>query len=101
MKDEEIEVTNNILSLKSAQMEHVTDDGQIPTSLKTRNFPKATNWVWDRTSEQNLCGSSPSDKALHCKQSAALDWIGYRWYRFNEQPGLQRLNLKSDGSKSK
>ena len=95
VKDEEIEVTNNILSLKSAQMEHVTDDGKIPTSLKTQNFPKATNWVWDRTSEQNLCGSSPSDKALYCKQSAALDWIGYRWYRFNQQPGLQRLNLKN------
>ena len=42
---------------------------------------------------RDSCGGSPTDIILYCRQSAALDWIGYRWYKFSEQPGLQRLNL--------
>ena len=93
VKDEEIAVGNNGFSLQSSKMEHVTDTGQIPSSLKTRDFPRASDKVYNRASNINLCGGSPTDITLYCRQSAALDWIGYRWYKFSEQPGLQRLNL--------
>ena len=94
MKNEEIVRTNQGYSLVPSQMEHVKDDGQIPPSLKTRTFPRDTSaTAFDSAANKNLCGSSPADDILYCRQSAALDWIGYRWYKFTEQPGMQRLNL--------
>ena len=98
MKNEEIVSADKKFSLVTAQMEHVKDNRQIPPSLKARTFPPDRGYggaptVYDHSADKNLCGSSPTDDNLYCRQSAALDWIGYRWYKFTEQPGLQRLNL--------
>ena len=40
-----------------------------------------------------MCGSTPADDLLYCVQSLAGDWVGYRWYKFTEQPGITKLNL--------
>jgi hypothetical protein len=36
----------------------------------------------------------PADTRLFCKRSAVTGyWLGWRWYKFVDQPALQRLNL--------
>ena len=67
VRDEEIAVGNNEFSLQSSTMEHVTDTGQIPSSLKNRDFPRASDKVYNRASNINLCGGSPTDITLYCR----------------------------------
>ena len=54
------------------------------------------NIVYDRLSNKNMCGSVPANDLMYCIKSTAGDWMGYRWYKFTDQPGIQRLNLDAD-----
>ena len=63
------------------------------------NFPwqgESKITVYDRSSNKNLCGSTPANDLMYCVQSLAGDWVGYRWYKFTDQPGIQRLNLDAE-----
>jgi len=47
---------------------------------------------YDHRTPTNLCGSTPSVDTFYCRQTSAGDWIGWKWYKFNAQPGLQQMN---------
>ena len=83
-----------------------------PSALQAAgSFPGAGSKTYDRKDPASqLCGAvaavpaasssaaaaAASANTLWCRQSKAGDWMGWRWYKFTEQPGFQRLNLPSD-----
>eukprot|EP00966_Prymnesium_polylepis_P310685 7178053-Prymnesium_polylepis.1 len=38
----------------------------------------------------------PVDAILHCKETLGGTWLAWRWYKFVDQPALQRLRLSAD-----
>lgn len=38
----------------------------------------------------------PADHKLYCAQGVDGSWLGYRWYRFVDQPGLQQVKLTEE-----
>ena len=83
----------------------VTPLANVPTTLKSRAWPSPGNKRYDRASAAELCdapaATEPKDAAdnvdpetkLNCRQSKAGDWMGWKWYKFVEQPSMQRLGL--------
>jgi len=68
----------------------------IPKNLQGKKvFPEHSFWLnYDRSKPNNLCGAKPaSKKVLYCRQTSTSDWIAWRWYAFQNQPGFQRLKL--------
>lgn len=67
----------------------------IPNPLKGDVvFPNHIhNLNYDRRTPKKLCGSAPAKWTLYCRKTSTEDWIGWKWYRFANQPGFQRLNL--------
>jgi len=83
------------------------DSSAVPKALREASFPKkGTLWPfngpYDAMSKPPaggcLSNPGPADQALYCAKTVSPSWIGYRWYRFVDQPGLQRLGL-SDAEK--
>lgn len=84
--------------------------GDLPADLQSRAWPDPGNKQYDRASAAALCNApaaaEPDDAAndvdsepkLSCRQSKAGDWMGWKWYKFVEQPSMQRLGL-SDSEK--
>ena len=35
----------------------------------------------------------PANNTLHCKQTLGGTWLAWRWYKFVDQPAIQRLSL--------
>lgn len=66
-----------------------------PQRLSGDVFPTQTMKLnFDRKIPHNLCGGEPVfGNKLFCRQTSTTDWIGWRWFKFTEQPSLQRLNL--------
>jgi hypothetical protein len=83
--------------------EYIYDSGYLdaydstPSELEGKSsdvFPKHDFWLnYDRRKPMNLCGAKPARKKLYCRQTSTDDWIAWRWYAFQNQPGFQRLNL--------
>lgn len=81
---------------------HPVHESGVPEGLRAQKFPKKGS-IWpfkgpyDATSTkpQGGCLDSPgpADPKLYCAQTSSPSWIAYRWYRFVDQPGLQRLQL--------
>jgi len=38
----------------------------------------------------------PADTTLYCAKTIDSTWVGYRWYKFVEQPAMQQLRLTAD-----
>jgi hypothetical protein len=81
------------------------DVGQVPPELAQQKFPldpivlsREFNALGD-ANEQCYSRPGPADPTLYCAQSSINGyWVGYRWYKFVDQPALQRAKL-SDASK--
>lgn len=80
------------------------DSSAVPKELREASFPKkGTVWPFNgpydaiSTPPAGGCLSNPgpADQALYCAKTVSPSWIGYRWYRFVDQPGLQRLRLSA------
>jgi len=84
------------------------DGSAVPKELREADFPKkgtlwSFNGPYDAMSSPPaggcLSNPGPADPALYCVKTVSPSWVGYRWYRFIDQPGLQRLGL-SDSEKT-
>jgi len=84
--------------------QYYKDGSAIPPSkasaaLRKQSFPmqKDSTQAYDALSKAPAGGCrdspGPSDKALYCKKTVDSTWVGYRWYRFVDQPGLQQADL--------
>lgn len=54
---------------------------------------------YDHRTPKKLCGSKPSKNKFYCRRTSAGDWIGWKWYKFSEQPGLQQMNYSTKRKK--
>ncbi len=43
-----------------------------------------------------LSSPGPADPTLFCLLTNAGSWVGYRWYKFVDQPSLQSLGLSAE-----
>eukprot|EP01065_Artemidia_motanka_P031351 TRINITY_DN3767_c0_g1_i1.p1 TRINITY_DN3767_c0_g1~~TRINITY_DN3767_c0_g1_i1.p1 ORF type:complete len:769 (+),score=237.69 TRINITY_DN3767_c0_g1_i1:78-2384(+) len=82
-------------------------ESKAPPELQRQNFTTKTDSgnKYDQLSQvgSRKCLSSPgpADDKLYCVQtlkgvSASSTWIGYKWYKFVDQPGLQQANLSPE-----
>jgi len=85
----------------NAQMQPV-DETAVPQSLREQEFPKKNSmwpfkgpYVASPKASSCLSTPGPAQDDMHCAQTSSPSWIGYRWYRFVDQPGLQHLHLSS------
>ena len=74
--------------------------------LIAATFPAPGNAPLSYDATDSLSGSSssygtcfslpgPADVGMQCVLTSGGTWVGYRWYRFVDQPGLQRLGLSA------
>lgn len=82
------------------------DPSQASAALRTSRFQMqeiSTSFKYDALSEapKGGCRDSPgpADGTLYCVQSVDDSWIGYRWYRFVDQPGLAQQKLSETQKK--
>lgn len=77
-------------------------ESQAPANLVAKKFPeKKSTQRYDQLASigARACLSSPgpADQALYCAQTLkggeSSTWIGYKWYKFVDQPGLQQAKL--------
>jgi len=72
---------------------------------QTRNptAPIRTDLAYDALTQAPAGGCrdspGPADPTLYCAKTIDDTWVGYRWYRFVDQPGLQQQKL-SDTEKA-
>lgn len=77
------------------------DASEVSAKLRNQRFPTApqSDGAYDAltTSPMGGCRDSPgpADKILYCAKTFEDTWIGYRWYRFVDQPGLQQMHLSA------
>lgn len=77
---------------------------QASAALRKQSFrmQKDSAQAYDALSKAPAGGCrdspGPSDKKLYCARTIDATWVGYRWYRFVDQPGLQQAGL-SQGEK--
>eukprot|EP00549_Striatella_unipunctata_P001423 CAMPEP_0118717354 /NCGR_PEP_ID=MMETSP0800-20121206/28093_1 /TAXON_ID=210618 ORGANISM="Striatella unipunctata, Strain CCMP2910" /NCGR_SAMPLE_ID=MMETSP0800 /ASSEMBLY_ACC=CAM_ASM_000638 /LENGTH=309 /DNA_ID=CAMNT_0006624043 /DNA_START=101 /DNA_END=1030 /DNA_ORIENTATION=- len=95
--------TGNTDTLFDVEFGRMAPLDSVPTTLRTRQFPSDNldpkPVRYDRTTrDSGLCGGRQAEPGvLHCVQSkSGGDWIGYKWFRFVDQPGLQQLNLPEE-----
>lgn len=82
-------------------------ESEAPEDLRNAKFPekKGNRNKYDQISPQRSCVVSPgpSDSSLYCVQTLkggkSSTWVGFKWYRFVDQPGLQQAHL-TDSEKS-
>jgi len=81
--------------------QHV-DPSQASAALRKARFPTQpfpTNDAYDALSQapKGGCRDSPgpADSKLYCAKTIDDTWVGYRWYRFVDQPGLQQARLSN------
>jgi hypothetical protein len=78
------------------------DASKASSRLQSQRFPtKApTAQAYDALTNAPAggCRDSPGpvDKALYCAKTLDDTWVGYRWYKFVDQPALQQLHLTSE-----
>eukprot|EP01062_Namystynia_karyoxenos_P041340 TRINITY_DN3012_c0_g1_i1.p1 TRINITY_DN3012_c0_g1~~TRINITY_DN3012_c0_g1_i1.p1 ORF type:complete len:779 (+),score=206.78 TRINITY_DN3012_c0_g1_i1:113-2449(+) len=80
-------------------------ESQAPPELQKQSFTtKSGGKNYDQLaqigSRKCLTAPGPSDPRLFCVQTGQRDvdpasrtWVGFKWYRFADQPGLQQANL--------
>ena len=71
-----------------------------PAALAAAHFPQKKDMgPYDglSTPPAGNCASSPgpADADLHCVQTTSPSWIGFRWYKFVEQPAFARAKLSA------
>ena len=82
----------------SAALEPITA-ADAPADLVKARFPsKSDMGAYDGLSHppSGGCASSPGpadEGHLHCVQTSSPSWIGYKWYKFVEQPAFLRAKL--------
>lgn len=84
------------------------DESEVPAPLQRQKFPKK-NSIWPFRGPYDVltrpspggCLSSPgpASSKLYCARMASKSWIAYKWYRFVDQPGLQRVGLTASQKK--
>eukprot|EP00594_Rhizosolenia_setigera_P013921 CAMPEP_0178960270 /NCGR_PEP_ID=MMETSP0789-20121207/12867_1 /TAXON_ID=3005 /ORGANISM="Rhizosolenia setigera, Strain CCMP 1694" /LENGTH=787 /DNA_ID=CAMNT_0020643593 /DNA_START=82 /DNA_END=2445 /DNA_ORIENTATION=+ len=75
----------------------------IPSTLEgaqTDIFPQHDFFLnYDRRTPENLCGAphmtDDDNVSVFKRKTSTGDWIAWKWYRFVDQPGFQRLNLST------
>jgi hypothetical protein len=83
----------------SAQLKPMSA-AEAPADLVASEFPRKSDMgAYDglHTPPAGGCLASPgpADSGLHCVRTTSPSWIGYRWYKFVEQPAFQRVNLSA------
>eukprot|EP00927_Polykrikos_kofoidii_P049335 TRINITY_DN43402_c0_g1_i1.p1 TRINITY_DN43402_c0_g1~~TRINITY_DN43402_c0_g1_i1.p1 ORF type:complete len:837 (-),score=111.65 TRINITY_DN43402_c0_g1_i1:415-2775(-) len=91
----------------TSQLGHLTpvDESVVPSALQKSQFPKK-NTMWPMKGPYDalsnppaggcLATPGPASPRMYCAQTSSLSWIGYQWYRFVDQPGMQQLALSDD-----
>jgi len=79
-------------------------ESSVPAGLRAEQFPKKGS-IWPFAGPYDarpnepvggcLSSPGPADPKLYCTQTTSPSWLGYRWYRFVDQPGLQRVGLNA------
>lgn len=73
----------------------IASEGLRAARNPTRPFP--TDFAYDALTHAPVGGCrdspGPADSKLYCTKTLDDTWVGYRWYRFVDQPGLQQQNL--------
>lgn len=79
-------------------------ESKAPPELVAKAFPeKKSSAKYDQVksigTRQCLSSPGPADDTLYCfntlKGGDSSTWVGYKWYKFTEQPGLQQAMLTS------
>ena len=74
-------------------------EAQVPPEFAAQDFPLdkgVFSRTFDAITAPKRCYNfpGPSDDTLYCAQSKVNKyWLGWRWYRFVDQPALQRQQL--------
>jgi hypothetical protein len=63
----------------------------------TKPFPKEAKYDALTVEPKGGCRDNPgpADSTLYCAKTCDDTWVGYRWYRFVDQPALQQQHLNS------
>jgi hypothetical protein len=76
------------------------EPSQASAALRSARFPTKpfpTNSKYDALTVEPKGGCrdspGPADTRLYCVKTLDYSWVGYRWYRFVDQPGLQQQHL--------
>jgi len=78
------------------------DASTASSALQKQRFPMKgpTTNAYDALTNAPAGGCrdspGPSDQALYCANTLDNTWVGYRWYKFVEQPAMQQLHLTSE-----
>lgn len=78
------------------------DASKASSSLQKQRFPTKgpTTQAYDALTNAPAGGCrdspGPADKALYCAKTLDGTWVGYRWYKFVDQPAMQQLHLTSE-----
>jgi len=83
----------------SSTLEPTTASG-VSSALRNQEFPTKEQWgPWDALNHQPAgdCSTSPgpASSTLYCAQTVGSSWLAWRWYKFTEQPSLQRAKLSA------
>jgi len=67
----------------------------------TKPFPTKSKYDALTVEPKGGCRDSPgpADSKLYCSKTLDDTWVGYRWYRFVDQPGLQQQRLSNTEKK--
>ena len=77
------------------------DEADAPPELVQQSFPQKTSFgPYDGIGRppSGGCTASPgaADDNLYCARTSSPSWVAYKWYKFVEQPAMQRANLDSN-----
>lgn len=78
------------------------EPSEASAALRSQRFPTRAfdqSLAYDALSQapEGGCRDSPgpADGTLYCAKTLDDTWVGYRWYRFVDQPGLQQQGLST------
>jgi len=78
------------------------DASKASGNLKNARFPmkKRDSNAYDAINNAPAGGCrdspGPADQKLYCAKTVDDLWLGYRWYKFVDQPAMQQLNLNAE-----
>jgi hypothetical protein len=73
-------------------------ESSVPEELRQQSFPTKNKWgPYDAISKPpaGKCMDNPADPKLYCFQTQSPSWVGYKWYKFTDQPAFQRVSLSA------
>lgn len=73
-------------------------EASAPAELRQQSFPAKGSWgPYDAISHPpaGSCMGKTADPKLYCFQTQSPSWVGFKWYKFIDQPAFERLGLSA------